>query len=76
MTKKLHHRASLTLSQAREVLRLRALGWTQARIAKKFGIHQSTVCGILRGHTYTSVLPPGAPKINRRMAMKNNGWAK
>lgn len=41
--------AKLTDADVAEIRRLRADGWTQQRIADKFGVHQSWVSALLRG---------------------------
>lgn len=45
-------RAKLTEDQVREVFQLRALGWSQQKIADRFGVHQTGVSGILRGASW------------------------
>lgn len=49
-------RAKLSESQAREVFRLRALGWSQQRIANEFGIDQTNVSRILLGKAWQHLL--------------------
>ena len=45
-------RATLTNEQAREVRKLRKLGWTQQKIAEHFGVSRNVVFGIVRNETY------------------------
>jgi len=47
-------RAKLTKTQIPEIFRLRALGWSQQRIADKFGIDQTNISRVLRGNTWKS----------------------
>lgn len=49
-------RAKLTEKQAREVFDLRALGWSQQKIADRFGIDQTSVSRILLGKGWTHLL--------------------
>jgi len=50
----LNPRAKLKKSQLPEIFKLRALGWSQQRIADKFGIDQTNISRVLRGDTWKS----------------------
>lgn len=50
--------ARLTAAQVRDVVLLRAQGWTQEAIAQKFGTKQSTISNILCGKTWRHVTEP------------------
>lgn len=50
----LNGRAKLTEAELPEIFRLRALGWSQQRIADKFGINQTNISRILRGISWKS----------------------
>lgn len=59
-------RTTLTDAKVREIHRLRAEGWSQPSIAKRFGVNNATVCRILAGYTWSHVKEEiemkGAPK--------------
>jgi len=50
----LNGRAKLTEAQLPEIFRLRSLGWSQQRIADKFGINQTNISRVLRGISWNS----------------------
>ena len=49
------HKAKLTAEQVIEIRRLRAEGWTQQRLADKFGIAQANISVLLRGKSWAHV---------------------
>jgi len=50
-----HHNARLTEDDVRELKRLRGQGFTQVRLAARFGISQTNVSRILRGEAWPHV---------------------
>jgi len=48
-------KAKLTAEQVLEIRRLRAEGWTQQRLADKFGIAQANISALLRGKSWAHV---------------------
>lgn len=49
------YHAKLTAEQATEILALRAAGVKQREVAKRFGVHRSTVQELTQGRTYADV---------------------
>ena len=50
-----HHAAKLSRSNVLEIRKLRASGWKQAKIARRYGVTQAHVSSILRGITWKHV---------------------
>jgi hypothetical protein len=50
-----NHHARLTESEVVEMRRLRASGWLQKDLAKKFGVTQATVSQVCTGKTWRQV---------------------
>lgn len=48
--------AQLKPHHVREIRTLRDKGWSQARLATKYGVSQASIHNILVGKTYTSVV--------------------
>ena len=64
---------ALTPEQARELVRLAALGSTDAALAERYGVHEKTVsrirCG--RGYTAATGLKPGIARMGRRRRLSD-----
>ena len=51
-----HGSAKLTDSKVRKIRRLYTKGWTQNRLAQRYGVHQTVIGDIVRGLTWTHIL--------------------
>jgi hypothetical protein len=62
-----NHFAKLTAEQVHEIVRLRASGWTQLEIAKRFGVERSNISQIVNGKSWKSLaretIPPQTPSL-------------
>jgi DNA-binding NarL/FixJ family response regulator len=67
--------ARLTAAQVRDVVLLRAQGWTQEAIAHKLGTKQSTISNILCGKTWRHVTEPLAKDAAARAQSDQEGVA-
>lgn len=64
-------RSSITAEQAKEMRELRAAGWSQAALGKKYEVHAATVSRIVRGEAWVDA---GGPLQTKQEKTPEDDW--